>query len=286
MIHVGTKQELTVVKQVSFGVYLAETEKQGEQILLPAKEVPDGTRIGDRLLVFVYRDSKDRMICTLREPMLTLGRTAVLKVREVTKIGAFLDWGLEKDLFLPFHEQTARVAAGDECLCALYTDKSGRLCATMKVYPYLSTRSPYTVGDEADGRVYEVSRNFGVFVAVDDRYSALIPAREAPSGLKAGDLIHARVTGVKEDGKLDLSIREKAWLQMDDDAELVMEVLQEYDGVLPFDDKASPELIKREFSLSKNAFKRAVGRLLKQERIILADGKIRIREDSMKGGHR
>ena len=183
--------------------------------------------------------------------------------------------GLERDLLLPFHEQTRRVAAGDECLVALYVDKSGRLCATMKVYRYLSTRSPYRLGDEADGRVYEVSRNFGVFVAVDDRYSGLIPAREAPTGLQAGDMIHARVTGVKEDGKLDLSIREKAWIQMEDDAELVMQVLEEYDGILPFDDKASPELIVREFGLSKNAFKRAVGRLLKQQRIEITDGKIR-----------
>lgn len=105
---------------------------------------------------------------------------------QVTKIGAFLDWGLEKDLLLPYHEQTSRVREGQECLVALYVDKSSRLCATMKVYHYLSTRTPYVTGDSVKGRVYEISDRFGVFVAVDDKYSALIPAREASGKYRPG----------------------------------------------------------------------------------------------------
>ncbi|MDD6615179.1 MAG: S1-like domain-containing RNA-binding protein [Lachnospiraceae bacterium] len=275
MLLLGEKQELTVVKTVTFGVYLSDTPQGEERVLLPKKEVPEGTAAGNRLQVFLYKDSSDRLIATMREPMVTVGRTAVLKVREISKIGAFLDWGLEKDLLLPFREQTGKLYPGDECLVALYIDKSSRLCATMKVYHYLQTRSPYQIGDSVEGRVYEISQNFGAFVAVDDKYTALIPAREVPVEVKPGDRIRARVTGVKEDGKLDLSIRDKAYLQMDEDAEYVMQVIEEFEGVLPFDDRVSPDIIKREFGLSKNAFKRAVGRLLKQGRIEIRDKKIR-----------
>lgn len=275
MLLLGEKQELTVVKTVTFGVYLSDTPQGEERVLLPKKEVPEGTAAGNRLQVFLYKDSSDRLIATMREPMVTVGRTAVLKVREISKIGAFLDWGLEKDLLLPFREQTGKLYPGDECLVALYIDKSSRLCATMKVYHYLQTRSPYQIGDSVEGRVYEISQNFGAFVAVDDKYTALIPAREVPVEVKPGNRIRARVTGVKEDGKLDLSIRDKAYLQMDEDAEYVMQVIEEFEGVLPFDDRVSPDIIKREFGLSKNAFKRAVGRLLKQGRIEIRDKKIR-----------
>lgn len=275
MLRIGEKQELTVVKKVDFGIYLADaSEEKEEKVLLPKKEVSEETAVGDQLEVFLYRDSKDRLIATRREPKLTVGKFAVLKVKEVSKIGAFLDWGLEKDLLLPFHEQTAKVFAGDECLVAMYVDKSGRLCATMRVYPYLYRNSPYVLNDEVDGRVYELSENFGTFVAVDDKYSGLIPRREGVTGLKPGDRIHARVTGVKEDGKLDLSIREKAYLQINEDAEMVMDVIDEYAGVLPFDDRADPEIIRREFGLSKNAFKRAVGRLMKEGRVEIRDRRI------------
>ncbi len=275
MLRIGEKQELEIIKKVDFGVYLAESRDAQEHVLLPKKEVEAGQDCGSRITVFLYKDSQDRLIATRREPLVTLGRTALLKVKDVTRIGAFLDWGLEKDLLLPFHEQTAKVYPGDECVAALYLDKSSRLCATMKVYPYLSKNSPYQVEDQVRGRIYELSGNFGAFVAVDDRYSGLIPKHEVTDALRVGSIVRARVTGVKEDGKLDLSIREKAYLQMEDDAEDVLQVIDEYDGVLPFDDKVSPEVIKREFGLSKNAFKRAVGRLMKQGRVEIRDGKIR-----------
>lgn len=275
MFRIGEKQELEVVKKVNFGVYLAESQDAKETVLLPGKEVDPNTTCKDRMMVFLYKDSKDRLIATRREPLLTIGRTAVLKVKEVTRIGAFLDWGLEKDLLLPFHEQTTKVFPGDECIVALYLDKSSRLCATMKVYQYLSKNSPYQIEDQVRGRVYELSGNFGAFVAVDDRYSGMIPKYEVTSDLRVGSIVRARVTGVKEDGKLDLSIREKAYLQMDEDAEYVMQVIDEYEGVLPFDDRVSPDIIQREFGLSKNAFKRAVGRLMKQGKVEISGGRIR-----------
>lgn len=276
MIILGRKQVLTVVKTVEFGIYLAENKnaEAKDRVLLPAKQVPLGTKEGDSLEVFLYKDSRDRLIATTNEPALQVGETAVLKVKQVTKIGAFLDWGLEKDLLLPYHEQTLRVREGEECLVALYVDKSGRLCATMKVYQYLSTRTPYVLGDQVKGRVYQVSEKFGVFVAVDDKYSALIPAREAKGKYRPGMILELRVTEVKEDGKMNVSDRQKAYLQINEDAEAVLGVLEEFAGVLPFDDKASPAVIQREFSLSKGAFKRAVGHLLKEGKIKIENGHI------------
>ena len=253
----GEKQVLTVVKIVDFGVYLGNDE---ERVLLPKKQVPEGIEPGDPVEVFLYRDSSDRLIATTNEPKLTMGHLAVLEVADTGKMGAFLEWGLEKDLFLPFKEQTAKVQKGDKCLVALYVDKSGRLCATMKVYHMLRTDSPYQKDDQVKGIVYDRSDEFGVFVAVDHQFSARIPKKDVFGKIRIGDEIEARVTNVKEDGKLDLSVRGKIPQQMDADAELILKRIQSYDGVLPFNDKADPDTIKAEFGMSKAAFKRAVGR--------------------------
>ena len=271
MMTLGEKQVLKVERFRDFGAYLSDGEST---VLLPKKELPENLREGDEIEVFLYKDSSDRLIATTRQSALTLHQTALLKVREVSKIGAFLDWGLEKDLLLPFHEQTRRVQAGEEVLAALYIDKSGRLAATMNVYPYLRTDSPYLPDQTVQGRIYEKSDNFGVFVAVDDCYSALIPKQEEAGDLRIGDVIRARVTKVRPDGKLNLAVRRKAYLQLDADAELILKGIDEYEGVLPFDDKVSPEIIKREFGLSKNAFKRAVGHLMKQGLVRIGDRRI------------
>ena len=272
----GEYQELYYKKKVDFGVYLAESMTDDAQVLLPMKQVPENARMGEKIRVFLYKDSRDRLIATTNDPKLTLGGYAPLVVREVGKIGAFLDWGLEKDLFLPYKEMVGRVEQGDEVLVTLYIDKSSRLCASMRgLYDLLDKDSPYHKGDTVTGRVYEFSDNFGTFVAVDDRYSARIANSEDHSFLRVGDVIEAKVLGVKPDGKLDLTMREKAYIQMDADAVKLMELIDSYAGVLPFTEKASPEVIKRETGLSKAAFKRAVGRLYKERKIILEGGKIR-----------
>lgn len=279
MINLGEVQILTVVKKVEFGVYLgdgAEGDKD-EKVLLPKKQVPEETEIGSKIEVFVYKDSEDRLIATTRTPKLTLGGVAMLQVIQVGKIGAFLDWGLEKDLLLPFKEQTSPVREGQECLAALYIDKSSRLCATMNVYPYLRTDSPYGKDDRVTGRVYQISREFGAFVAVDNIYSGLIAQKELYKEIRIGDDISARVIAVKEDGKLDLSVREKAYLQISVDADKILQLLDSYEGALPFNDKASPEVIKRETGMSKNEFKRAVGGLLKQGKIEITEKSIRLK---------
>lgn len=260
----GEKQILTIEKQVDFGVYLGTEE---DHVLLPKKQVPKGAGPGDPVEVFLYKDSRDRLIATTNEPKLTLGELAILEVIDTGKNGAFLDWGLEKDLFLPFREQTGSVKKGDHVLVSLYIDKSSRLCATMKVYEKLSCDSPYQKDDMVEGIVYELSDRFGVFVAVDGKYSALIPKREVYHSYRVGEKIRARVSAVKDNGKLDLSVREKAFIQMDVDAAKLMDYMEKHGGRIPFTDKAAPEMIRKEFEMSKNEFKRAVGRLLKEKKI-------------------
>ena len=279
MLKLGEKQTLEIMKKVEFGVYLKDsTDVNGEErVLLPIKQVPTSANVGDSLEVFLYKDSKDRLIATMNTPLLMMNEVNVLKVAQVSKMGAFLNWGLEKDLFLPFREQTRKVKEGDECLVALYIDKSSRLCATMKVYHYLKLDSPYKKDDRVEGVVYEISDNFGAFVAVDNQYSGLIPKKEFFGNVKVGDKISARVVAVKEDGKLDLSIREKALTQILIDAEKVLEVIDSFDGALPFNDKANPEVIKRELQMSKNEFKKAVGHLLKSGKIEITEKSIRLK---------
>lgn len=279
MLELGKKQSLLIVKELDFGVYLGETlnASMDDRVLLPKKQVPKGSRIGDHMEVFLYKDSKDRIIATTNRPLVCVGEVGKLKVSQVTKIGAFLDWGLEKDVLLPYKEQTAKVMEGDEVLAAIYVDKSSRLAATMKVYRYLERGSGYGKDDVVRGTVYEIREELGAFVAVDDRFSALIPRKELYGEIKVGDVVTARVVDVKEDGKLDLSVREKAHIQIGKDAEKIVQIIESFDGVLPFTDKADPGVIRRETGMSKNEFKRAVGNLLKNGRIEIKPGGIRLK---------
>ena len=267
MIEVGKTATLKIKRTAPQGAYLSDGESD---VLLPSKQVPEGAASGDDVEVFIYRDSKDRIISTTRVPLIKLGQIARLQVKEMTKIGAFLDMGLERDLLLPFHEMVREPSVGNEVLVAMYLDKSGRLCATEKLYKYLENNAPYKKDDEVIGTLYEISRNFGAFVAVDDRFSALIPAKEFGGEAKPGERVTCRVTGVKPDGRLNLSMRQKAYLQIGDDADRILSMVQSQAG-LPFTDKARPELIKEKTGLSKAAFKRAVGHLLKAKLIVIKE---------------
>lgn len=270
MIRLGEYQTLTVEQLTRHGAFLVDpSDPEGGDVLLPGSQVPEDTAKGEPLPVFVYRDSKDRLIATMKRPKLALHEVGRLEVVSVSRIGAFLDWGLEKDLFLPFKEQPrdARVREGDVILCAVYTDKSDRLCATMNVYPYLEKESPYAEGDTVEGTVYETSDNFGVFVAVDDRYSALISRQEAVRKLSPGEKVTARVAKVLPDGRLNLSLRARVAEQMETDADVLIAYMERNGGVIPFTDKAAPELIRSALGMSKAQFKRAVGRLYKEREI-------------------
>ncbi len=273
-LELGKKQILPVYKKVDFGIYLGDEE---DRVLLPAAQVPEGIEIGDELGVFHYKDSDDRLIATTREPKLELGKVALLTVKDMTKIGAFLDWGLERDLLLPFREMTGEINPGDSVLAALYVDKSGRLAATMKIYHYLEKGGSFAKEQEVTGRVYEISDNFGAFVAIDDKYSALIPVKQLfGNPPKVGDVIKARVTAIKADGKIDLAIREKAYLQMDSDAEKLLDLLQKAGGSLEIGDKSDPERIRELTGMSKNEFKRAAGRLYKEKKVEIGSDGIKL----------
>ena len=272
MIELGKIQRLEVIRQTLIGAYLnSRDNKSADDILLPKNQVPQELTVGDDIEVFIYNDSEDRIISTVKEPKLTIGEMAVLKVVETTKIGAFLDWGLEKDLLLPFKEQEGDVKKGEEYLVALYVDKSNRLCATMKIYNMLSSNAPYKKNDRVHGIIYSFNNQFGYFMAVDNKYHGLILNKEIYGNYALGDKVEARVKTVRTDGKLELSIREAAYDEIEGDAQKIINLLKLHDGILQLNDNSSPEEIKAELNMSKKAFKRAVGRLLKEGAIKLTD---------------
>lgn len=270
MIEVGKYLNLKVLRMKEFGVYLGEDDEE-EAVLLPKKQVPEHTEIGDTIEVFVYRDSQDRKIATTNRPCLTVGEIGVLKVVSVAGIGAFMDCGLERDVLLPFKEQTTKVAEGKSYPVYMYVDKSDRLCVTMRLYQHLDLDSPYKKNDTIHGIVYEYKDHMGAFVLVEGRYSGLIPKKELYRQVSVGEEIEGRIMNVREDGKLDVSLRKVAYVQMNEDAEQIESRIDELGGLIPFTDKASPEKIKAEFGMSKNEFKRAVGHLLKSGRIEITD---------------
>ena len=303
MIELGKYQILKVVRKSTIGVYLGD---EREQVLLPKKQVPQDISVGDSIKVFIYRDSEDRLISTVNQPLLTLGEVAMLTVKDVSKNGAYLDWGLEKDLLLPFREQVRKVRPGEECLVALYLekdlflpykeqttqvrpgerylialyiDKSSRLCGTMNVYDYLEDNPPYVKDDQVSGIVYNYNERFGAFVAVDNKYHGMLLKRELHRNVQIGEQIEARVINVRKDGKMDLSLQKKAYLQMEDDAKKIYEIIEAMGGELPYTDKAKPEVIKNDFNMSKNEFKRGIGRLLKEHKVSIGVNSINLTKE-------
>ena len=277
IIQVGKVNQLKIANLASFGVYLdAETGNRTDNVLLPGNQCPENPEVGDVLEVFIYHDSEDRLIATTKKPLAQVGELAYLKVTAKTKIGAFMDFGLERGLFLPFREQKYPIEVDKNYLVYVYLDKSGRITCTTNIYDFLRADSTYQKNDTVMGTVYQIKHEIGVFVAVDNQYMGLIPRSENFSDIKCGDRVQARVIRVREDGKLDLSPRGLSHQQMNVDAEILIKVLNENQGVLPLNEKARPEDIERVFHMSKAAFKRAVGTLLKNGRIKKTGDELRL----------
>jgi predicted RNA-binding protein (virulence factor B family) len=273
MIEIGKIQPLKIANFTSIGAYLdAGTGVRHDNILLPIKQLPEGAKVGDELEVFIYRDSKERLIATRKKPLAQLGELAYLKVTAKTKIGAFLDLGLERGLFLPFHEQKFPLQVGKGYLVKVYLDKSQRLSATTEIYEYLSAETPYLKNDKVIGTVYSVNNDIGAFVAVDNKYMGLIPRNEYFTELREGDQVEARVIRVREDGKLDLSPRELSHIQMDEDTLKILQGIKDHEGFLSLSDKSSPIEIQSRLHMSKAAFKRAVGKLMKEKKVMQTEG--------------
>lgn len=274
-IEPGKFYKMKIARITRHGAYLdAGTGNNSDDILLPGAQIPEDAQTGDELDVFIYRDSEDRLISTVNEPKLSLGECGVLTVAQTTRIGGFLDWGLEKDLFIPFDGQRGKIRAGDRIYVGVYTDKSGRLCATMDVYDMLSSDSEYERNDNVVGTVHSINERIGVFVAVDDKFHGLIPMDDLNRPVECCEVVEARVKERRDDGKLILSLRNPAYKAIEPDSDFIYEELKKSDGFLPYHDKSSAQIIKKKFHMSKSAFKRAIGRLYR-------DGKITMEKDGI-----
>lgn len=258
---------LRVIENTEIGTFLELSED--EKVLLPFAEQIDRPKVGETITVYLFRDKGDRITATMRSPRLMPGMVGLLEVKDVTRIGAFLDNGVPKDILLPFREQIEPPKKGQQVLVYVYKDKSDRTAASMRVYKHLCADSGYKEGDKVRGFVYEISDKLGAFVAVDLKYFGLIPPSELYQKLSYGDEIEARVTKVREDGKLDLSLREKAYISIDADAEAILAEISAQGGELPYADKADPKLIEETFGMSKNQFKRALGHLYREHKVLI-----------------
>lgn len=258
---------------------LLKNDGSDRGVILPIEELPNDKSIGESIDVFIYKDSKGRLAATIRKPYGQVGEIAYLKVVDITPIGGFLDWGLEKDLFIPMREQICKIIEGKYYLVKIYLDKSQRLCATMRIDDDLKTHPPYKTGDVVEGTVYGYNPRLGVFIAIDNQYYGFVHKTELFNKLTIGDRSSFRVIRIREDGRVDLSTRQVAHKQMNDDAENILQLLAIRRGFLPLNDKSDPEEIKRYLSISKNAFKRALGKLLKEKKVMQTEEGIKLLVD-------
>ncbi|MBP1743982.1 MAG: DNA-binding protein [Firmicutes bacterium] len=266
MIKIGEYNSLTVARKADFGYFLdAKTGKTDDDVLLPnSNTLGRELNVGDEIEVFVYRDSKDRPIATLKKPLAQAYDVAYLKVVSSTPMGAFADFGLERDVFIPMKEQKYTLHEGSSYLLYLYIDKTGRIAATTEVDRALSTESEYKVGDEVTGVVYGFQTNGSVMVAVDCRYRGVILKNEYFTEMKPGFEVKLRVKKIYEDGKLGLTPRGRAVDERTQLEDEIIKYLEKHGGEMPYNDKSSPDDIRRVFNQSKNYFKNALGGLMKK----------------------
>lgn len=268
MYNLGEFQKLFIKRFKNNGAYIGLKEIKNEKldILLPKKEVLETDKIGDEIEVFVYKDNQARFVATRKIPKISLGKLETLEVMDISKIGAFLDWGLEK-LFLPFKEQSMKLEKGRKYLVALYIDKSERLCATMKIRDYLTSDSPYKEGEWVEGIIYSIHKDYGAFVAVDKKYDAMIENKDIVGVLEIGEPINFRISKVKKDGRLNLVLKNLSHIEINDNADILFNIIKDRGGFLDLNDKSDPDKIKDICGMSKSSFKKAVGRLLKNEKV-------------------
>lgn len=275
MYKLGKTQTLIIKRITSIGAFLGETidSDDKDDVLIPKKYLRKNKEVGDSLEVFIYKDNQNRPIATSKKPKAEVGDLAILQVVDTTKIGAFLDWGLDKDLLLPFEEQVGQIKKYDYHLVGVYIDKSERLTATMKVDDYFANDGKIKEDDWVDGIIYAYDSSYGAFILVEGKYNGMLHQDEITGVPKVGDSIRLRVKKVKEDGKLDLTYNNRAHVELNKDANLIYKTLADNGGYLKVNDKSDPKLIRSVFNMSKSQFKRSIGRLYKQRKInITKDG--------------
>ena len=277
-VRIGRHNTLSIVKKVDFGFYL-DGGDDGE-ILLPGKYAPEEAEVGDEIRVFVYYDSDDRLIATTETPKAEVGQVAFLEVKDVSKPGAFLDWGLIKDLLVPFREQQRPMVVGRKYIVYVFQDEeTGRIVASSKLRKFLDNTMPrYRAGDEVDAIVTEITE-LGYKLAIDDAFTGLLYASETFKTLHPGDRLKAYVKKVRDDDKIDLSLTPLGYAKVGCLADEIIGALQQAGGRLPFSDKSSPEEIQKAFGCSKKSFKMTIGTLYREGRIDIGQDGIALRDN-------
>lgn len=275
----GKTQKLVIKRITSVGAFLNDTIESDDNtdVLLPKKYLKKDKVVGDTVEVFVYKDNQNRPIATTKKSKIEIGSLAILQVIDTTKIGAFLDWGLDKDLLLPFEEQIGTIKKHSYHLVGLYTDKSDRLTATMKVDNFFDKDIKLKENDWVNGVIYSYNSEIGAFILVEGKYNGLLPNIEVVGIPRIGDNIRLRVKNIKEDGKIDLTTNNRSYIELNKDAEQIFSILRDNGGFLRVNDKSDPKIIRKVFNMSKSQFKKSVGRLYKQRKIIFKDNGIMIK---------
>jgi predicted RNA-binding protein (virulence factor B family) len=276
MTKIGAYDTLTVVKEVDFGVYLDGNEL-GE-ILLPKRYVPENYSPTEGIEVFIYLDSEARIIATTEKPFLEINKFANLEVASVSEVGAFLNWGLPKDLLLPFREQKKKVEQGEKVIVYLYLDdESQRLVASSRVDKFLDNLPVhYDPGQDVELLIHSETE-LGYKAIVDDLYWGMLYKNEIFQDIEIGQKIDGFIKKVRDDEKIDVSLQKAGFEQVDDTAKQILEHLKANNGAMAISDKSSPEEINKEFGISKKNFKKAVGNLYKRKLILIDDSGIRLK---------
>lgn len=276
MIQIGKLNNLPVIKEVDFGVYLDGGEEV-DSILLPRKEVPKGTKISDVLCVFLYFDSEDRLIATTREPYAMVGDFALLKVKAVNQVGAFLDWGLSKDLLVPFREQKKKMEEGRSYIVYVYYDEdTHRIAASAKLGQFFDPAEPeYTVGSEVELLIWQKS-DLGYKVIIDHRYPGMLFSQDVFQTLHIGEVTLGYIKQLREDGKIDVSLAPRGYIKVEDNLQKILDYIEQEGGFAPISDKTPPQEIYDLFGISKKTFKSALGALYKQGKISLEDQGVKL----------
>jgi predicted RNA-binding protein (virulence factor B family) len=276
MIQLGKYNELTIAREVEFGIYV--TDGEGIDILMPAKYVPAGAKVGQTIRCFVYQDSEARLIATTERPYAQVGEFASLEVRSVNQVGAFADWGTSKELLIPHREQPKEMEEGRRYIIYIYVDDvSGRIVGTARLDKYLdNVPAPYEPNEEVDILVWKPTP-LGYKVIINNAHTGLIYKNQIFRSVHIGEHLRAWVKEVRDDEKIDLSLQPMGYRRVIDSAEaVVLRALHLHGGFLPLTDKSDPELITAELQMSKKNFKKAVGALYKQQRIVLEENGIRL----------
>lgn len=272
MFAIGKHNRLPVLKQIGAGLLLGEED---DPVLLPNRKVPEGAKVGDVLSVFVYTDSEDRPVATTETPKASVGDIVTLEVIDTSRHGAFLDWGLDKDLIVPTREQHQPLREGDRVVVAVLLDRDDRVMATSKLAPHLDRRTKHLKAGKAVEYLIYGSTERGYRAVVDGRFNGMLFRDDTPQRLRMGDAGRAWITGVRPDGRLDLSLRAPGRSVHDDARSIVLAALEDAGGFVPLNDKSDPDQIRERLHMSKKVFKRAIGGLYKERRIEIGDDGIR-----------